>query len=122
MNVLAKTLLITVGTVSVVLGCLGLFLPVLPTTPFLLLAAFCYARSSQRFYDWLLNSPVFGSYIRNYREGGGMTRRHKITTIAMLWLTMGCTVLFLVPLLWVKILLLAVASCVTLYLLRIRTL
>ncbi len=122
MNVLAKTLLITVGTVSVVLGCLGLFLPVLPTTPFLLLAAFCYARSSQRFYDWLLNSPVFGGYIRNYREGGGMTRRHKITTIAMLWLTMGCTVLFLVPLLWVKILLLAVASCVTFYLLRIRTL
>ena len=70
MENLKKNLLIAAGTLCVVLGVIGMFIPVLPTTPFLLLAAVCYGRSSKRFYHWLLTNRWFGEYIRNYREGG----------------------------------------------------
>ena len=64
-----KALYFIAGTVCLILGIIGIILPILPTTPFLLLAAGCYARSSERFYNWLLNNRILGSYIRNYREG-----------------------------------------------------
>jgi len=70
-----RVALIVVGTISTALGILGIFVPILPTTPFLLLAAACYSRSSQRFYDWLLNNKYFGNYIRNYLEKKGIPLR-----------------------------------------------
>ena len=72
MNKVFRSLLLIVGTLSAVLGTLGIFVPILPTTPFLLLAAYCYARSSERFYQRLLANRWFGEYIRNYREVGGV--------------------------------------------------
>jgi uncharacterized membrane protein YbaN (DUF454 family) len=78
-----------VGTFSVGLGVLGILLPVLPTTPFLLLAAACYARSSQRFYDWLLNSRYLGRYIRDYREYGGPAPGTAAVVLLLLWATLG---------------------------------
>ncbi len=68
-----KWTLIVAGTICVCLGVAGIFLPLLPTTPFLLLAAVCYAGSSPRFYHWLMNNRWFGRYIKNYREGKGLT-------------------------------------------------
>jgi uncharacterized protein len=116
-----RVLLIVAGTLCVALGTLGIFLPLLPTTPFLLLAAVCYARSSPRMLHWLHHNRWFGSYIRCYREGRGIPLREKIVTLTLLWITIGITVIFFVPLVWVKIVLLAIAVAVTVHLLRIKT-
>ncbi len=117
-----RVLLIVCGTLCVVLGVLGMFLPILPTTPFLLLAAFCYGRSSQRTYRWLVNNRWFGEHIRNYRHGRGVPLKQKILTITLLWFTTGYTVLFVVSHWWVKLILLAIAGGVTVHLTRTRTL
>lgn len=112
-----KWLLITAGTVCVVLGVAGIFLPLLPTTPFLLLAAACYAGSSEKFYQWLLYNRWFGRYIRNYREGKGLTRATKAVSLASLWATIGFSAAFVVPSLVPRLALLAVAVGVTLHIL-----
>jgi len=121
MKLPAKILLITCGTISVALGVLGLFLPLLPTTPFLLLAAACYARSSEKLYDWLLGNRWFGEYIRNYREGKGIPLRRTAVAIALLWLTISYTAIVAVSLLWVRLILLAIAGGVTFHLVSIST-
>jgi len=76
-----RYLLIISGTIFLGFGIIGIFLPILPTTPFLLLAAACYARSSKRFYNWLMNNRWFGNYIKNYRDGRGVPLKFKIFTI-----------------------------------------
>lgn len=116
-----KSLLIICGTISVGLGVIGIFLPLLPTTVFFLLAAYCYARSSQKFYDWLLNNRWFGEYIRNYRGGRGIPLKQKIFSISLLWLTIGYSVWFVVSLWWVRLILLAIAIGVTLHLVLLKT-
>ncbi|MDP1678406.1 MAG: YbaN family protein [Bacteroidota bacterium] len=73
------------GTVLVGIGILGIFLPLLPTTVFFLMAAWCYARSSKKFYDWLHHNKAFGKYLKNYREGNGITTSGKISIIVILW-------------------------------------
>ncbi len=122
MEGLKKALLIALGTLCVALGVLGVFLPVLPTTPFLLLAAFCYGRSSKRFYSWLMTNRWCGEYIRSYREGKGMPIRQKMLTLLLLWLTIGSTAWLAVSLWWLRLILLGIAVGVTIHLVRIRTL
>jgi uncharacterized membrane protein YbaN (DUF454 family) len=117
-----RILLIASGTLCVALGVLGLFLPVLPTTPFLLLAAACYARSSPRFYHWLLTNRWCGEYIRNYREGNGIPLRQKVLTLLLLWLVIGYTAWVVVTLWWVKVTLVAIAVGVSVHLARTKTL
>ena len=121
MNKIRQIVLTACGTLCVALGVMGMFLPILPTTPFLLLAAVCYARSSRRFYDLLLTNRWCGDYIRNYREGRGIPRQQKVLTIALLWLTIGASALFAVSLWWVRLLLFGIATGVTIHLLRIKT-
>lgn len=116
-----RIILLVLGTIFVALGSLGLFLPVLPTTPFLLLAAACYARSSTRFYNWLLTNRWFGHYIRNYREGKGISLRHKVMALALLWIGIGSTVCFFAPHWWLKVLLLFIAVAVTVHIARLKT-
>jgi hypothetical protein len=113
--------LIVGGSLCVALGVVGMFLPVLPTTPFLLLAAVCYARSSKRLYHGLITNRWFGEYIRNYREGRGISRSHKTAVLLLLWLTIGFSVVFGVQLWWVRLLLLGIAVGVTIHILKIRT-
>jgi uncharacterized membrane protein YbaN (DUF454 family) len=122
MNRAIRILLIISGTFLVGLGFLGLFLPVLPTTPFLLLAAVCYARGSPRFYRWLVTNRWCGEYVRNYREGNGIPLRQKMLTLLLLWSVIGCTVWFLASTWWVKLALLGIAAGVTVHLVRIKTL
>ena len=105
LNSIRRNLLIGMGTLCVILAAAGIILPILPTTPFLLLAAYFYGRSSNRFYNWLLTNRWFGEYIRNYREGRGIPLKHKIITILLLWLTIVYTVWLVVSLLWVKLIL-----------------
>jgi len=121
MRSLMRPLLIVIGTLSVALAIVGMFIPILPTTPFLLLAAACYARSSDRFLNWLLNNRWFGAYIRNYREGRGMPRLTKILTLFALWATLILSGTFAVSAWWLRLMLLAVGAGVTTHLLRIPT-
>ena len=121
MHPLMRPLLITIGTLSVALGVVGMFIPILPTTPFLLLAAACYARSSERFLHWLLNNRWFGTYIRNYREGRGMPRSTKVLTLLALWVTLALSATLATPAWWIRILLLAVGVGVTIHLLGTKT-
>lgn len=114
---LLKGLLIALGWLSVVLGVMGIFLPLLPTTPFLLLAAACFVRSSPKFYQWLVQHPKLGRYVLAYLEGSGIPKRAKIITIVMIWVTMSLSI-YLVPLLWVKFLLVGIGLCVSIYILR----
>ncbi len=103
------------------MGLLGIFIPLLPTTPLLLLAAACYARSSRRFYGWLTTNRLFGSYISDYREGRGIPAGQKVLTIVFLWLTISITGVFFTDAWWLRGLLLAVALGVTIHLVRMRT-
>lgn len=118
---LIKGLLVVAGTVSVALGVLGIVLPIVPTTPFLLLAAACYAHSSERFYVALLTNRYFGTYIRDWREKRGLTMPMKLWIIFVLTATMGVSAVFFVPLVPVKILLAIVGTGVTVYILRLPT-
>jgi len=117
-----RVALIVAGTISTALGILGIFVPILPTTPFLLLAAACYSRSSQRFYDWLLNNKYFGNYIRNYRERKAIPLKVKVLTLALLWATIGCSVTFAVEILFVRVLLIMIAIGVSIHIFSLRTL
>lgn len=110
------------GWLATGLGVLGIFLPLLPTTPFILLAAACFARSSSRFYDWLINHPQFGHTIRHYRAGNGIPRKAKIYALTLMWLSISFSALVVVPLFWVKILLFAIAIGVSAYLISLPTL
>ena len=116
-----RWLLLAGGALCVLLGVAGIVLPLVPTTPFLLLAAWCFARSSERFYRRLLAHRWLGPYIRNYRDGGGMTRRAKVSTLVLLWIAIGSTVVVAASAGWARLLLLAVAAGVTIYLLRLPT-
>ncbi len=115
-----RRLLATAGTVCVGVGIAGIFFPILPTTPFLLLAAYCYMRSSSRLYRWLLKNRFFGSYIRNYIEGRGMPLHLKIITIALLWLTIGLTTAFAVDYTAIRIVLIIIAAAVTIHIVMIK--
>jgi len=114
-----RVILIILGTVSVLLGLIGIVLPLLPTTPFLLLGAAIYAKSSDKFYNWLIENRLFGSYIKNYREGRGIPLRVKISAIFFLWITILITAIFFVPILAVKILLVLIAIGVSFHIVKI---
>jgi uncharacterized membrane protein YbaN (DUF454 family) len=114
-----RLMLIVIGWLSVTLGVIGIFLPVLPTTPFLLLAAACFARSSPRFYSWLINHRYLGPYLRLYMSGKGIPRKAKIGIVVVLWLTILPSALLVVPWLWLTILLLLIAAAVTIYIARL---
>lgn len=113
-----KAFLITIGWISVVLGVLGIFLPVLPTTPFLLLAAACFVRSSPRFYQWLVQHPKLGGYIIHYLNGEGIPKRAKFIAISMIWVTMGFSAWLVIPIFWVKILMFSIGLAVSIYIIR----
>jgi len=119
-NKLKQKILFIAGSISVAIGVVGIFVPLLPTTPFLLLAAACYMRSSERFYRRLLNNRFFGTYIRNYMEGKGVPLRIKIYTIALLWATISLTIFLISPGIVVKIVLAVVAIGVTLHIILLR--
>ena len=120
-SLMIRLLLLTVGWLSVGLGVLGIFLPVLPPTPFLLLAAACFMRSSQRFYRWLTHHRHLGPWVRDYLNGQGIPRRAKAYAIGLMWLSILFSA-YLVPVPWVRVLLLISASLVSLYILRLPTL
>ncbi|MGQ7818316.1 YbaN family protein [Metapseudomonas furukawaii] len=116
-----RMILLVVGWLSVVLGVIGIFVPVLPTTPFLLLAAACFVRSSRRFYLWLVEHPRLGPWIRDYLEGQGIPLKGKVYTLALMWASIAFSC-YLVPLPWARGFMLTSAVLVSVYILRQKTL
>ena len=121
-NKLLRMVLIIAGTFFVGLGIIGIFVPLLPTTPFLLLATACYAKSSLRFYLWLLNNRWFGNYIRDYRSGNGVLLKVKVTSILILWVTIILSSFFMIRNIFISIGLVTIAIITTIHILNIRTL
>ena len=119
---LMRILLVIIGTISLILGIVGIFLPLLPTTPFLLLSAALYFKSSPKLYDWLLGQKYLGPYIRNFREKKAIPLRAKILSITLMWGSMLYCVIYLVPIIWIKFLLIAIAISVTYHILSYKTL
>jgi len=109
------------GFVLVGVGILGMFLPLLPTTIFLLLAAWCFARSSERFYRWVHYNRLFGKYIRDYQTGKGMTLLSKIVSISVLWIGILISAYWGTDVFYIRLLLLAIALGVTWHLVVIKT-
>ena len=118
-NIVLRWSLTVIGLASTGLAILGIFLPLLPTVPLLLLAAACFARSSERFHSWPLQHPRLGPMIRGYLDGQGLPLKSKIYAICLVWLTISVSVLFLKALFWGQVALLAIACGVTIYLLRL---
>ncbi len=116
-----RIILIILGTIFTAIGLIGIFLPILPTTPFLLLAAACYLRSSDRLYNWLLTNRIFGGYLRNYIEKKGIPLAVKIFTISLLWITILFSAFVLIDITWIRILLMIIAIGVTIHLIMIKT-
>ena len=112
----------TLGVISIGLGVIGVFVPLLPTTPFLLLSAACFVRSSEKLYTWLIHHKWFGDYIRHYREHHAIPLRAKIVTLALLWSAIGYTAFGIVTAWWVRALLGVIAVGVTVHILRVKTL
>lgn len=120
-NPLVRVVLLGVGWLAIVLGVLGIFLPLLPTTPFLLLAAGCFARSSERFYQWLVEHPRLGPWFRGYLDGQGIPLKGKLYSIALMWISIGISC-WIVPILWARIGMLLTAVLVTIWIARQKTL
>ncbi|MDR1666313.1 MAG: YbaN family protein [Bacteroidales bacterium] len=117
-----KSLFVFFGLLSLALGMVGIFLPLLPTTPFLLLSAFLFARSSQRLHSWLLHHKIFGKYIRDFLQEKAIPLRIKIYSISILWLTILCSIRFVANgKWWLQIVLATVAVGVTIHILSYKT-
>ena len=86
---------IIIGSISLIIGFIGIFLPILPTTPFLLLSAACFYRGSEKLHSWLLQSSLFGPTIRDYEEKGGLSKSTKIGAILITWLGVVISIFFL---------------------------
>ena len=117
-----KVLFAILGSVSLALGIMGVFLPVLPTTPFLLLSAALYMRSSQRLYGWLMSHKHLGEYIRNFREHKALPLRVKIVSVTMVWATLLYCAIFVAKEWWMSAVFIAIAVGVTVHILSYRTL
>jgi uncharacterized protein len=120
MKKLMKPLLIFLGSLCVLLAIIGIVMPLIPTTPLLLLAAICYARSSEKLHHWLLNTKWLGEYIKSFQEGRGIPAKAKYTAIVVLWLSSGYSIFFLIPILWVKVILLGIVLYITYFIWSIK--
>lgn len=121
MKFIYKILFMILGTISVVLGVIGIFLPILPTTPFLLLAVFFYLKSSEKMYCYLINNKYLGSYIKNYTEKKGISLKTKIFVLTLLWISITFSALFVIDQLLIRILLFLIAFFVSWHILSQKT-
>jgi uncharacterized protein len=120
-SALLRWILVCCGWVCVTGGVAGLFLPLVPTVPFLLLAAACFARSSERFHTWLVKHNQLGPLLRDYLEGAGIPLRVKKMAIGMVWVSFPVSTVLFAQALWLKLLLIVTAVAITLYLLSLPT-
>ena len=117
-----RYLLALSGCFFLALGVVGAFLPVLPTTPFLLLSAALFMRSSDRLYQWLMNHRHLGTYIRNFRENKAIPLRVKIVSVSMVWITLLYCTFFVAYAWWMRVMFIAIAAGVSVHILHYKTL
>ena len=110
-----KIVLIIIGTISLSLGATGIFLPVLPTTPFLLLSLACYIKSSKKLHDFVLSNKYLAPYVRDYVSGNGIPIKAKKKAILLIWITIGFSVIFIIDKMALRIMLLTIATIVSTY-------
>ena len=120
-DTIKKGILVASGTFFLVLGVIGIFIPLLPTTPFLLLSAACYIRGSKKFYNWLIKNKWFGEYIKNYQEGKGVPLNVKIISLIILWITIIFSTIVIVSYFLIRIILIIIAIGVTIHIMAIKT-
>jgi uncharacterized membrane protein YbaN (DUF454 family) len=116
-----RVLYFLAGSFALALGVLGVVLPLLPTTPFVIVAAFCYARSSERVHSWLLANRVFGRQLNDYLSGSGVSWRVKAGALVLLWTSICLSAVLFAPFLWVRVLLGAIGTGVSAHVLMIKT-
>jgi len=116
-----RGILLVFGYISTLLGVIGIFIPLLPTTPFLLLASACFIRSSPKMSHWLYHNKYFGKYLKNYKSGNGVPVSVKIFVIFILWTTILLNIFFAIEILWLKLLLLVIAISVSIHILTLKT-
>jgi uncharacterized membrane protein YbaN (DUF454 family) len=114
-----RWLLLLLGLLYTAAGLAGVFLPLLPTTPFLLLAAACFARSSQRCHRWLLEHPLFGTTLRQWQQERALPRRSKYVAVTLLTLSLGSSIFFFVQPFYLKVLLFMLGLFLAIFLLRL---
>lgn len=112
--------LLTAGSLFLALGLVGVVIPVLPTTPFLLVAALCYGKSSERSYRWLVGNRLFGRHLDDYLHGRGVSWRAKVSALALLWGMMTLSAVFFVSQWWIRAVLFAVAAGVSVHLVMLK--
>ncbi len=116
-----KYLYLFIGCISLGMGLLGLFLPVLPTTPFLLLTAYLFYNSDKVWHDRLMNHPVTGPIIKDYTIHKSITFKKKVIILSTLWITMTINMVWIISNIWIQLLLLLISIGVTIHILRIKT-
>ncbi|MCW9066184.1 MAG: YbaN family protein [Ignavibacteriaceae bacterium] len=109
------------GILLVAIGVIGIFLPILPTTIFLILASACFIKSSPKANEWLRNHKILGMYIKNYQDKSGLTIKAKIFNILFLWIMILSSAFFFTEDFFIKLLLIAIAIGVTIHLLMVKT-
>jgi len=120
MSSFKKYAFLIIGSIMVIIGFIGIFLPILPTTPFLLLAAWLYAKSSKTFYNWLINNKLLGFYIRSYIEGRGVETKVKVFTLILLWTVILMSAFLFINILWVRIILVVIAVAVSTHIIMLK--
>lgn len=117
-----RILLTMLGTVALILGVVGIFLPLVPTTPFLLLSAALYFRSSPRLYNWLLAHPCLGTYIKNFREHRAIPLHVKIVSVSLVWITLSYCAVAVAEAWWMRLFFILLACGISVHILRYKTL
>ncbi|MBT2692532.1 YbaN family protein [Bacillus sp. ISL-55] len=121
MNIAVKALLITIGTLSIALGMIGIVVPLLPTTPLILLGAACYVKASDELYQKLIRNKWLGGYIRDFREKNGITLKNKVLSLSLMWISIMGSILFFVSNFWLAAVLIVIAVTVSAYILSFDT-
>lgn len=116
-----RPLFIAGGILALMLGIAGIFLPLVPTTPFLLVAAAAFARGSPRLHAWLIQHPRLGPFLRMWWTDHAVPKRAKVLAIAVVWISMGLSIVFLVDQMWLRAMLGVVLIALTVFLARLRT-
>lgn len=121
-NRFVRVLLMSIGGISAVFGFVGIFVPLLPTTPFLLLSSWCFVRSSEKMNQLLMHNRFLGPYISNYKSGKGITRRNKIYSLLFLYITLSISFIYGPDYWWLKVGLILIGVGVSFHILRFKTL
>ena len=117
-----RLIFVVFGSIFLFIGVIGVFIPILPTTPFLLLATACYLRGSERLHHWMINNSVFGDFIRNYIEGRGIRLTQKVSTLIFLWMMIIFSIFYVIDSFLLRILMFLIAMTVSVHIIVLPTL